>query len=64
MRFSGADIEFRLSTVRRPEISSAGHQLSEGKLAEFARNPRDLYRANRSRNENFAVITPWTLNRE
>lgn len=46
MRFSGADIEFRLSTVRRPEISSAGHQLPEGKLAEFARNPRDLYRAN------------------
>lgn len=39
MRFSGADIEFRLSTVRRPEISSAGHQLPEGKLAEFARIP-------------------------
>lgn len=29
--FSGADIEFRLSTIGRPEISSAGHQLPEGK---------------------------------
>lgn len=43
MRFSGADIEFRLSTVRRPEISSAGHQLPEGKLAEFQRGIPEIF---------------------
>lgn len=64
MRFSGADIEFRLSTVRRPEISSAGHQLPEGKLAEFQRGIPEIFIGPIRRNENFAVITPWTLNRE